>query len=389
MKIAIIGTAYPYRGGLAAYNERLAEELQQQGHEVTLYTFTRQYPDFLFPGQTQYSDEAGPANLHIVRCIDSVNPLNWLSVGNRIRKGNYDLVIVKYWLPFMGPCFGTILRRVKKNPKSTVLCIVDNIIPHEPRVGDRPFTRYFVKPVDGFIAMSQNVLDDIDQFGRSKPKLLSPHPIFDNFGQIMPRETALTKLGLDPQFRYLLFFGLIRKYKGLDLLLEAFADPRFRQSKLKLIVAGEYYSDKETYIEIIRKHGLENDVVQVDKFIPNSEVQDFFNASDLVVQPYRHATQSGVTQIAYHFNKPMVVTNVGGLEEMCPDGRVGYVVPPEPAAIAEAVLRFFHGTDQAAMIRHIQEEKRKYSWEILVQNLLSLMQKTHPGKYRDEKTDRA
>lgn len=389
MKIAIIGTAYPYRGGLAAYNERLAEELQHQGHEVTVFTFTRQYPNFLFPGQTQYSDEAGPANLNIIRCIDSVNPFNWLSVGNRIRKGNFDLVIVKYWLPFMGPCFGTLLRRAKKNPKTTALCIVDNMIPHEPRVGDKPFTRYFVKPVDGFIAMSQNVLDDIDLFARHKPKLLSPHPIFDNFGQIGPREQALDKLGLDKNFRYLLFFGLIRKYKGLDLLLEAFADKRFRGSKLKLIVAGEYYSDKETYTDLIKKHGLENDIVQVDKFIPNSEVQDFFNACDLVVQPYKAATQSGVTQIAYHFNKPMVVTNVGGLEEMCPDGKVGYVVAPQPAAIADAILRFFNATDQAAMVQHIQEEKRKYSWQILAQNLFSLLEKTKPDSHREQKTTRA
>ncbi|MCB0841305.1 MAG: glycosyltransferase, partial [Bacteroidetes bacterium] len=234
---------------------------------------------------------------------------------------------------------------------------------------------YFVKPVDGFVAMSQNVLEDINQFSPDKPKVLSPHPLFDNFGDIFPREEALQKLGLDPSQKYILFFGLIRKYKGLDLLIKAFADPRFRNSGVKLIVAGEYYSDEEEYVNLIKEHNLEDDIIQVNKFIPNSEVADFFNASDLVVQPYKSATQSGVTQIAYHFNKPMIVTDVGGLAEMCPDGKVGFVVPTDPQAIAEGILKYFDGDCQEEMIEHIKEEKKKYSWEILTQNIFNLAAK--------------
>lgn len=375
MKIAIIGTSYPYRGGLTAYNERLAVELQREGHAVTIFTFTLQYPDFLFPGKTQYSEEDGPNNLNILRCINSINPLNWLSVGNRIKRQKPDLIIIKYWLPFMGPCFGTILRKIRKNRHSKIISIVDNIIPHESKIGDKAFTRYYVTPVDGFVAMSQNVLEDIKQFDKSKPKILSPHPLFDNFGNLLARDEALTKLGLDSAYRYILFFGLVRAYKGLDLLLEAFADIRFRDGKIKLIIAGEYYSDKTVYTDLINKYSLEKDIIQIDKFIQDSEVKYLFSACDLVVQPYKSATQSGITQIAYHFNKPMVVTDVGGLSELCPDGKVGYVTSTNPDEIASAIIRFFQETNQEEMINNIIEEKKKYSWGVLIQNIFTLLDK--------------
>ena len=380
MKITIIGTAYPYRGGLSAYNERLALELQNEGHEVTMYTFTLQYPGFLFPGKTQYSEEKEPEHLKIVRCINSINPLNWVLVGNRIKREKPDLVLIKFWLPFMGPCFGKILRNIKKNNYSRVITIIDNIIPHESRFGDKAFTRYFVKPLDGFVAMSQNVLTDITLFDKTKPKTLSPHPVFDNFGKIMPREEAIAKLGLDENFRYVLFFGLVRKYKGLDLLIEAFAQKRFRENNIRLIVAGEYYSDKEDYVSLIKKYSLEDEIVQVDKFIPDSEVELFFNACDLVVQPYKSATQSGVTQIAYHFNKPMVVTNVGGLEDMCPHGKVGYVSSTSPAEISNVMMKFFKEANQEEMVANIIEEKKKYGWGILTRNIMSLLNKINKNE---------
>lgn len=380
MKIAIIGTSYPYRGGLAAYNERLAKELQNEGYDVTIYTFTLQYPRFLFPGESQYSEEPGDSELKIVRCINSVNPFNWISVGNRIKKERPDLVIIKFWLPFMGPSFGTLLRRIKRNKHTKIITIVDNMIPHEPRVGDKAFTKYFIKPVDGFVAMSEKVLEEIKQFDSVKPKTLSPHPLFDNFGEILSREDALNQLKLDQENKYVLFFGLIRKYKGLDLLIEAFSDDRLRNSNIKLIIAGEYYSDKETYLQLIRQYNLENKIIQVDRFIQGSEVKLYFSAADLVVQPYKSATQSGVSQIAYHFNKPMVVTNVGGLSELCPHGKVGYVTSTEPKDIAEAILRFFNDTDQKQMIQNILEEKKKYSWNILVKNIFELLNKVTETK---------
>lgn len=375
MKIAIIGAAYPFRGGLAAYNERLAKAFQDQGEEVTIYTFTLQYPNFLFPGKSQYSSDPAPKHLNIVRCINSVNPFNWLKVGRKISKENPDLVLIKFWLPFMGPCFGTILRIIKRRKHAKVINIIDNMIPHEKRPGDRIFTKYFVGPIDAFIAMSQTVLDDVDQFDTVKPRLLSPHPLYDNFGEVSAQKEALNQLGFPLDFQYLLFFGLIRDYKGLDILLEAFADQRLKNRSLKLIVAGEYYSDKAKYTQLIKKHQLEDHIIQVDKFIPDSEVALYFNAADLVVQPYKSATQSGVTQIAYHFNKPMVVTNVGGLSEMCPDGKVGYVVPPKPQDIASAILKFFTNTDREAMIENIIGEKQKYSWEILTSAVYDLARK--------------
>ena len=375
MKIAIIGTAYPYRGGLAAYNERLATQFQNEGHQVKIYTFTVQYPNFLFPGKTQYSTDPGPTHLDITRCINSTNPLNWFEVGNRIRKEKFDLVMVRFWLPFMGPCFGTILRQVRKNRHSKIICLVDNMIPHEARVGDKIFTQYFVKPIDGYIAMTRTVLADIAVFDPDAPKLLSPHPLFDNFGEPLERTEALSRLGLDAEFQYALFFGLIRGYKGLDLLLEAFADVRFRGRKLKLIIAGEFYANPDQYLAIIEQHQLAEDIIHVNHFIPDSEVAVYFSAADLVVQPYKSATQSGVTQIAYHFNKPMIVTDVGGLKEMVPHEKVGFVVPTEPLAIADAMLRFFDEDWTERMQEAIEKEKAKYSWEILTNNFMSFFDK--------------
>ena len=372
MNIVIIGPAYPYRGGLSAYNERLARAFEDDGHNVKVYTFSLQYPQFLFPGKTQYLEEEPTYKLNIVRAVNSVNPLNWLRVGNELRKAKPDLIICKYWLPFMGPAFGTILRQIKKNKHTKVISILDNIIPHESRIGDKPFTKYFVKPIDGFIAMSKKVDDDLSFFDTQKPRLISPHPIFDNFGEMVSRETALEYLKLDSQYKYMLFFGLIREYKGLDILLEAFADKALKDDNIKLIIAGEYYTDKKPYLALIEKYQLEDKIIHVEKFIQDSEVKYYFCASDLVVQPYKTATQSGVTQIAYHFNKPMIVTDVGGLKEMCPDGKVGYVVPLDKSLLAHAMLKFFNGDQQENMITHIIEEKKKYSWEILVQNISSL-----------------
>lgn len=372
MNIVIIGTTHPYRGGLAAYNERLAQGLQQAGHQVMIQTFSLQYPNFLFPGKTQFSEEPAPEDLNITQSINSVNPFNWIAVGKSIKRARPDLVIIKYWLPFMGPCFGTILRQIKRNKHTKVICILDNVIPHESRPGDTPFTRYFIKPIDGFIAMSQKVLDDINEFDQHKPKLLTPHPLFDGFGDRLPRKLALDKLGLEQEFKYILFFGFVRKYKGLDLLIEAFNDARFKDEKIKLIIAGEYYADKAYYADLIRKYRLSEKIVEFQKFITDSEVSNYFSASDLVVQPYKAATQSGVTQIAYHFNKAMIVTDVGGLAEICPDGKVGYVVQANPTAIADAILKYFNETDKEQMQKHILEEKKKYSWDILIEKSMEL-----------------
>ena len=368
MKIAIIGTAYPYRGGLAAFNERLATELAKE-HEVSIFTFTLQYPDFLFPGKSQYTDGPPPAGLRIVRNINSVNPLSWYAAGKQIRKERYDLAIIGFWLPFMGPALGTVGRLTG----CPVVTVVHNIIPHEPRPGDVAFARYYCGASDGFLSLTDSVAEDLKRFIGDKPSVVSPHPVYDHFGERTDRDTALNKLGLPTDRKYLLFFGLIRDYKGLDLLLKAFGDERFADGDLHLLVVGEFYTDRAPYDALIREHGLAERVTIVAKFIPDDEVADYFNAADLLVQPYKTATQSGVTQIAYHFEKPMIVTDVGGLAEMCPDGRVGYVVQPEPPAIADAIVRYFTETDRAAMQEMIREEKKRYDWGIMAKALLDLL----------------
>jgi len=371
MKIAILGTAHPLRGGLAAFNERLAYQLQGQGHTVDIWSFSLQYPSFLFPGKTQLTDEAAPRGLNIRTEVNSINPLNWLSVGAQMNKERYDLVIVKYWLPFMGPCFGTILRKAKKNKQTRVLCIVDNIIPHEHRPGDKQFTNYFIKAVDAFVTMSKDVLKDVKTF-TGKPAFFTPHPIYDSYLDAVGKEEACKKLSLDPHKKYILFFGFIREYKGLDWLLEAMADNRIAQSGIELIAAGEYYNKdvEAANNSIIAKHNLQDKVHMVTDFIPNSEVRYYFSAADLVVQPYKHATQSGITQIAFHFEKPMVVTNVGGLAEVVPDGKVGFVAEPNPTAIADAILKFYQPNSIPGLKENILHEKAKYTWETFTEVMM-------------------
>jgi glycosyltransferase involved in cell wall biosynthesis len=370
-KIAIIGPAYPYRGGIAAYNELLAEQLQKD-HIVKTYTFTLQYPSFLFPGKTQFSDETPPKNLTIERCINAVNPLNWFLIGKKIKKENYDIVIVRYWLPFMAPALGSIMRIVRKNINTKTLAIVDNMIPHEKRIGDKVFSNYFVNSVDHFLAMTKQVADDITLFNSNKPKIVSPHPLYDHFGERSSKNEALVKLKLSNEYKYILFFGLIRDYKGLDLLLKAFSKVDYKKLKLKLIIAGEYYSNKSQYDKLIDTLNLKDQIISHDYFIPDNEVANYFNAASVIAQPYITATQSGITQIAYHFNKPMIVTNVGGLPEMCPDGKVGFVVEPNPEAITEAINKFF--SDNVDRFEsNIIELKKQYSWSILVNNIFKLI----------------
>ena len=371
-KIIIIGTAHPLRGGLANYNERIAKAFIENGDEVTIYNFSLQYPGFLFPGKTQYSSEPPPENLDIKTIVNSVNPFNWIKIGIKIKKLKPELVIIKFWIPFMAPCLGTIARIAKKNKHTKIVSILDNIIPHEKRIGDKALSNYFVKSVDGFVAMSKSVLTDIETFDKQKPKLFNPHPLYDNFGEIVSKEKAKENLELEQETNYLLFFGLIRDYKGLDLLLEAFADERFRKMPLKLIVAGEFYSDKEKYYEIVNKNNLKESVIFTNDFVPDSKVADYFCASDIVVQPYKDATQSGVTQIAYHFEKPMLVTDVGGLAEIVPK-EVGYVVKPDITEIADSIIDFYENSKEADFVKGAQKEKLKYSWEKMLENIDELV----------------
>ena len=369
MKVVILGSAHPLRGGLAAYNERLAREYIRQGHSVVIYTFSMQYPDFLFPGTTQYSDQPAPDDLYIHVRINSINPFNWLSVGREIKKLKADLLIIKYWLPFMAPCLGTIARIVRGNKKTKVVSVIDNIIPHEKRFADFALSKYFVNSVDGFIAQSRSVLDDLNKFDNSKPKIFSPHPLYDNFGPVVSKAEAIEKLGLEINGQYILFFGFIRDYKGLDLLLHAMADPRIRDTYTELIVAGEFYSDPQPYLDLIDQLGIRKKVILRTEFIPDDMVRYYFCAADIVVQPYKHATQSGVTQICYHFNRPMLVSNVGGLPEIVPHDQVGYVCDPDASSVAEYLDKFYTEHKEYLFSENIKAEKTKYTWAAMLDNI--------------------
>jgi glycosyltransferase involved in cell wall biosynthesis len=372
MNIAIIGPAHPLRGGgISTFNERLAEVLQEQGHTVVIYSFSLQYPSFLFPGKSQFTNEPAPKGLTIYSLINSVNPFNWFSVGGIIKKAKHDLVIVRYWIPFMGPALGTILRVVRRNKHTRILCIADNVIPHEKRPGDSIFTKYFIKPIDSFVTMSRDVLQDLKKL-TNKPAVFNPHPLYDNFGPLMSKEEACKALGLDPGEKYLLFFGFIRKYKGLDILLEALGDQRLKDAGVKLIVAGEFYSDREEYEDLIDQYDLKDQVHLFTEFIPNNEVRYYFCACDLIVLPYRNATQSGISQVAYHFEKPMVVSNVGGLPEFVPDGKVGYITEPEAGSVANAILKFFEPNSIPDLQQNLLEEKKKYTWDTFTRSLLEV-----------------
>jgi glycosyltransferase involved in cell wall biosynthesis len=370
-KIIIVGTSYPYRGGLTAFNEHLARVLTSEGHDVEIYTFTLQYPDFLFPGKTQYSDGPAPTDLKIIRRVNSINPFNWLKVGKEIRRKRPDVLITKFWLPYIAPCLGTIERQVRKNKHTLIVSILDNLIPHEKRFGDKMLVKYFVKSTDKFVAMSKSVLSDLSLFDTKKPRVFCPHPLYDNYGELLDKDEAKNLLSLEHDTHYVLFFGIIRDYKGLDLLLESFADSRFKDLNVKLLVAGEFYSNEEKYMELIHDLNIGERLQLNTFFIPDSEVNRYFSACDIVAQPYRTATQSGVTQIAFHFLKPMLVTNVGGLAEIVPDGKIGYVVEPDVKQITEALVDYFQNDREAEFSEKITEEKKKYAWSNMTAAILN------------------
>ena len=362
-KVVIIGSAWPLRGGLSAFNERIARQYLDRDDNVEIYTFSLQYPGILFPGKTQYSSEPAPKNLKIKVKINTVNPLTWFKVGNEIRKQNPDLVIIKFWIPFVAPSLGKIARIIKKNGHSKIISIIDNIIPHEKRPGDKQLASYWVNSVDGFVTMSRAVLDDLNLFDKNKPKKYCPHPLYDHYGEITNKTEAKKALGLDAETNYMLFFGFIRDYKGLDILLQAMNSDYIKSKNIKLLVAGEFYTDSKPYFDLIEKHGLKDVVIMSNDFIPDSKVALYFNAADVVVQPYKDATQSGVTQIAYHFETPIITTNVGGLAEIVPDGEVGFVTAPDVGAIQKAIVQFYKEEKGAQFEENVRRLKTKYSWD--------------------------
>ncbi len=371
-KIILLGPAYPLRGGIADFNEALAAALAKE-FQTEIVSFSLQYPEFLFPGKTQYDHSNPPKELKISSRLNSINPFSWLATALYILKQKPDVLIVRFWLPFMGPSLGTVNYLVRLFSKTKIIAITDNVIPHEKRFGDRFFTRFFLGSCDGFITMSASVLNDLDTFGGRKPKLSTPHPVYDIFGEKADKQNALATLNLNPDKIYLLFFGFIREYKGLDLLLKAMGEEVLKNnSTLELIVAGEFYEDEQPYLNLVEGLGISNKVHFFNHFIPSDEVNQYFAVADLVVQPYKHATQSGITQIAYHFEKPMIVTRVGGLPEIVKDGFSGYVAEPEPKSIAEAIEKWLSTKKAIDFEANVSKEKERFSWKAFVGEIKEL-----------------
>ena len=369
-KILIVGPAYPFRGGIAHFNNALAMAYSKLDFNVQIFSFSLQYPKFLFPGKSQYENGVAPLGINIYSIINSINPFNWINIARKINNERPEYIIIRYWLPFMAPCLGTIARLVSKKIK--IIAITDNIIPHEKRIGDHILTKYFLKSCDAFVTLSKSVLKDLSKFVDTDLKVFIPHPIYDIFGDKIAKKSALSNLGLAENKKYLLFFGFIRKYKGLDLLIKALSDPRLRKLDVKLIIAGEFYDDQKEYLTLINKLDLRNQIIINSSFIPTEKVKDFFCASDLVAQTYRTATQSGVTQIAYHFERPMLVTDVGGLSEIVSNQKVGYVTAKDPKAIADAINDFYINKKENEFVKNTIEEKKRFSWNNFVKEIESL-----------------
>ncbi len=369
-KCVIIGPAYPLRGGIAQLNESLSRQLTRMGVENIIYSFSLQYPDFLFPGKTQ--KEEGHRDLGAMRIrttINSIAPWTWLSTAKEIARERPDIIIVRFWIPFMAPALASICRYVKKHCDVRIVGLLDNVVPHEHRIGDRTLTRLFLDSCDNFAVMSSSVKAELASFDRVKARKLLYHPVYDHFGTPVPMTEARGRLGLADTDRVILFFGLVRHYKGLDLLLEAVALMPDR-TRIKVVVAGEFYEGKEECLNIISKNGLGGHVILHDQFIPEDEVKYYFSAANIMAQPYRSATQSGVTQIAYHFGTPMLVTDVGGLPEMVQDGKVGHVCAADSGAIAARLDQFFAGRHEQTFRDNMPAERERFGWERFAHELM-------------------
>jgi D-inositol-3-phosphate glycosyltransferase len=371
LKIVCIGPAFPLRGGIANFNTALSRSFQGLGHDVQIISFSLQYPRFLFPGKSQYESGAPPA-LTVRSIINSVNPFSWLRAARTVRKISPDIAVVHHWMPFIAVSLGFILHRIRKAGGTRIICVVHNVVPHEKQPGWRGISRYFFTSCDGFIAMSRSVLADLQKFVKGKEKRFIPHPIYDIFGAKVDRVSASEQLQVSPDHAYLLFFGMIRKYKGLDLLLDAMPAIIKALPDVRLLVAGEFYADRADYLEKIERLGVKEHVYISDGFIPSERIKYYFSLADLVVQPYITATQSGVTQIAYHFEVPMLVTDTGGLAEIVPDERAGYVVPVDQEAISEKVIDFYKNQRRETFVRNLKEEKKRFSWEAMANGIIDM-----------------
>jgi glycosyltransferase involved in cell wall biosynthesis len=371
--VVLLGPAYPYRGGIAHFTEKMYRGLCTLGHTVDVVTFRRQYPRFVFPGHSQFEPPEVAAPFVAERLIDTLNPLSWRHTAASVAARRPDVVVVSYWMPFFAAAFASIARRLRRQ-NIPVLAILHNVLPHERHPGDRWLSRHFLSACDGCVVMSAAVEADVRALNTKAPLERIDHPVYDLFGPIVPRDEARRRLAVPSEADVLLFFGFVRRYKGLDVLLESLPQVLRHRPSVLLIVAGECYEDLSEMQAFVRSHGLEDHVRFDVRYIPGEAVADYFAAADVVVQPYRSATQSGVAQIAFHYERPLIVTDVGGLAEVVPHEQVGYVVPPEdPAALAAAIVRFFEENGGERFTAGLREAKQRYSWDRLYDALDRLL----------------
>ncbi len=370
MRIAIVGPFPPFRGGISDLNSALAYQLSKK-HVVLAFNFTTQYPKALFPGKTQLKIGDAAQDFENIRCLSSINPISWKKTADKIITEKPDLVLFRYWMPFFAPAFHAVAKRIRKNVDAKIIAMCDNIIPHEKRTLDQQLTKQFFKQMDSFIVLSKKVEEELLSFIPDAHYKYSPHPIYSIFGDAPSRDQAREQLNITTK-KVLMFFGLIREYKGLDILIRAMGKLNKDIEDYTLMIVGECYEDEKKYLDLIEQNGIQKNVQTHFSFIPDEEVSTYFSSADVVVLPYKTASQSGIVQIAYHFDTPVIVSNVGGLPEIIDEGKTGFCVDPNPESFAETILSFFTAEDKGSIRTNILEYKKRFSWEAMVETIEEL-----------------
>lgn len=368
MKVAFLSVFHPFRGGIAQSNAQIYRAFERQGHELKVWNFSTQYPAILFPGTTQYVSEKDSADqIEHERTLSSINPLSYFKTAKAIRAYQPDMLILRFWMPFFAPSLGYVAGQVKKDG-TKVIAVIDNLIPHESRIGDGPLTQYFLNRCSGFVVMSTAVENDLKSVKPDASYLSYPHPLYNQFGQKKDQLSTRQALHIDANQKVLLYFGLIRKYKGLDILIEAFDH---LDEAYELLIVGEPYGDFAPYQQLIDQNRNRARIHAITEYVADDEVPRYFSAADVCVLPYRSATQSGVIAISYHFDLPVIVTDVGGLRGTVEPFGAGIVVEkPEPTLFKEAILRYFDSNHQEAMTLAIQDFKNNYTWDGMVEAIV-------------------
>jgi glycosyltransferase involved in cell wall biosynthesis len=368
MKITIISPVYPYRGGIADFSGLLYKHLSEL-HEVNVITFSRLYPSFLFPGKTQFTNDPNENNVSSEKLIDSINPISWFRAGKKIKESKPDIIIIAYWMPFFAFCYGVIAKLIKQNKRTKVVLLCHNVLPHEKKFYDKTVTKFLFNKADYFVLLSKYSQSELNKIIPEANYKVLFHPLYSVFGSSIGKNEAQIKLHI-PAGKTILFFGIIRDYKGLDILIEALA----KTKDIRLIIAGEFYSNREKYISIIENLNLSKRIILMDSFIPAEEVKYVFSAADAVILPYREATQSGILQIAFNFHKPVIASDCGGLAELITNGETGIIVKENtPGKLAEAINLFYENNFEGKFAENIKSENEKYSWSNFVSGLIKFV----------------